>query len=194
MSVINPPPTDETLITLSVDGNQQAFRRLVIRHSGLIYNFILKRVSNRELAEDLTQEVFVNVYRSLRKFDCQRSFKPWILRIASNTIISNSRKVQVRPQTVSISELQEHDSYKDWADSPLTDPQNQLERKILSESAEQAISKLEARYQETLQLRYIQELSYAEIAKIKGIPLNTVKTWVKRGKELLQEQMKGLIS
>jgi RNA polymerase sigma-70 factor, ECF subfamily len=193
MSFLAIPTSDQTLIARSLQGNSHAFKELVVRYHALVYNFIAKMVQDRELSEDLTQEVFVKVYQALHTFDSQRAFKPWLLRIGTNTVISHQRKVKVRPQVVSIHALQEVDPHKDWVDDNTLDPADALELKTLSESAKRAIVGLEPRYRDILHLRYIQELSYAEIAEAKGVSLNTVKTWIRRGKELLQDEMKGLI-
>jgi len=193
MSFLAFPTTDQTLIARSLQGNSQAFKELVVRYNALVYNFIAKMVQDRELAEDLTQEVFVKVYQALHTFDSRRTFKPWLLRISANTVISFQRKAKVRPHVVSIHALQEMDPHKDWIDENAPDPADALELKTLSDSAKRAIICLEPRYRDILHLRYIQEMSYAEIAEIKGVSLNTVKTWIRRGKELLQDEMKGLI-
>jgi RNA polymerase sigma-70 factor (ECF subfamily) len=180
--------TEKNLIEHSIKGHPAAFKELVVRFSALVHHVIYQKVQDHELTEDLTQEVFVKAYRALKTFDTNRSIKPWLLRITLRTIISHFRKTDVRPKVVSIHAL----THQDWVSEAFSEPANRLESKLLCESLQEAILQLEERYRETLYLRYVCDLSYAEIASQKGVPVNTVKTWIRRGKEMLQEEIRGI--
>lgn len=192
MSVVSTPPTsDSQLIAETLSGNERAFRDLVNRYSSLVYNFIYRMTGNKETADDMTQDVFVKIYKNLRLFDGNRPFKPWVLRIASNTTVSAMRK-KVHPVT-SLDALQEAEPWREWASENTPDPARQAEVRDSSRRVLQALETLEPHYKQVLLLRYQQDLSYEEIAQATETPLNTVRTWLKRGRDRLQQHVKELV-
>lgn len=182
---------DAERILRVIAGEEKAFRELVDEYGGLVYNFIRRMTQNPEMADDLTQEVFVKAYRKLDSFDRARPFKPWLLRIASNTAISELRR---RNRVVSITMMEEDNPVFEVQDtSEMADTARIVEEKLSSQVILQAISALDPRYRQVLLLRYKEQLSYEEIAEATGTPLNTVRTWLKRGREALRQQVRGLL-
>jgi RNA polymerase sigma-70 factor (ECF subfamily) len=137
----------------------------------------------------MAQEAFVKAYQNLKSFDQTRSFKPWILRIASNAAISQIRK---QSRLVSLNALEEEGVWGEAEHQTAEDLVTQLERKLSTEAVLKAMGNLDDKYRQALLLRYQQELSYEEIAEALSIPLNTVRTWIKRGMDKLRNEMKEM--
>ncbi len=182
---------DAERILRTIAGEEKAFRELVDEYGGLVYNFIFKMTRNPEMADDLTQEIFVKAYRKLDSFDRTRPFRPWLLRIASNTTFSELRR---RNKVVSISTLEEENPVFEVQDTSETaDTARIVEERLSSRLVLDAISALDPRYRQVLLLRYREQLSYEEIAEVTGAPLNTIRTWLRRGREALRQQVRGLL-
>lgn len=171
--------------------SEKSFRTLVERYSGLVFNVVYKMTHQYELAEEITQETFVKAFQHLSQFDRSRSFKPWLLRIASNTAISALRKKTVAQVPLDVMseqgiEVAEGENvlsmHRQLGDDSLT----LLEKKMAQEEVLGLLEKLDPKYRQILILRYSEELSYEEIAEVLAIPLNTVRTWIRRGLEKLK--------
>lgn len=194
---IQPETGDAELISLTLEGHDKAFRQLMTRYLPLVYNFIYRMTANHELSEEMTQEAFVKAYHNLKSFDRNRPFKPWLLRIASNTTVTALRK---QSRVVSLNALMEDAAfneadYQERLDLPAAeDTLVRLERKLSSEEVMKVLGTLDEKYRQVLILRYTQDLSYEEIAESLNIPLNTVRTWIKRGLDKLKNQVKELQS
>ncbi len=185
---------EECLAHPETAASEKAFRALVERYSGLVFNVVYKMTHQYELAEEITQEAFVKAYQHLSQFDRARSFKPWLLRIASNTAISALRKktlVQVPLDTLLTDqgiELAEGETSLSFQRQLGNDSLSLLERKLAQDEALALLTQLDPKYRQILILRYSEELSYEEIAEVLAIPLNTVRTWIRRGLEKLKQQ------
>ena len=84
--------SDESLASKSLEGDMSAFEELVNRYKRPVFSLVYRMVGQYQEAEDITQEVFINVYEKLYQFDSNRKFSPWIYRIATNASISALRK------------------------------------------------------------------------------------------------------
>lgn len=193
---IHQDTTDAELIALTLAGQDKAFRQLVNRYLSLVFNFTYRMTQNHELSEEMTQETFVKAYNSLKSFDRARPFKPWLLRIASNSTITALRR---QSKVVSLSALMEENAWNEadyqerLLDYPaVEDTLSRLERKLSSETVMKVLDTLDEKYRQVLVLRYTQDLSYEEISETLNIPLNTVRTWIKRGLDRLKSQVKEL--
>ncbi|MCE3234673.1 MAG: sigW 1 [Vampirovibrio sp.] len=182
-------PTDPELVERAVQGDQKAFRQLVNRYLPLVYNYLYRMTQNHEVSEEMAQEAFVKAYKNLKSFDKRRSFKPWILRIASNAAISELRR---QSKVVSLNALEEEGQWGEANHQPEEDTVTRLERKLSSEEVVKVLDRLDPKYRQVLLLRYQNELSYDEIAQAMEIPLNTVRTWLKRGMDKLKHEVKEL--
>lgn len=182
-------PGDAELVERAVQGDEKAFSTLVNRYLSLVYNYLYRMTQNHEVSEEMAQEAFVKAYRNLKSFDRNRSFKPWILRIASNAAISQMRK---QSRVVSLNAMQEDGAWDESQHQQAEDIVVQLERKLSSEEVMKALENLDEKYRQAILLRYQQELSYEEIAEALGIPLNTVRTWIKRGMDKLRNEVKEM--
>lgn len=165
------------------------FRELVSRYAGLVFNMTYRMTNNRELSEEITQDTFVKTYQHLAKFDTSKTFKPWLLRIASNTTISELRRRSNKQQSsvVSMSALEE-DGWQ-LPDQVSDSQQVVLERQLADSEILALLNTLDEKYRQVLVLRYLKDLSYEEVSESLGIPLNTVRTWIRRGLESLRTEL-----
>ena len=178
---------DARLIALSIEGDDRAFRDLMTRYLALVFNFIYRMTHNHELAEEMTQETFVKAYNHLKTFDQARPFKPWLLRIASNTTVTALRK---QSKVVSLNAMMEEGSWNEAEHQTGEDIPTRLEHKLSNEELMKVLGQMDEKYRQVLILRYTHDLSYDEIAESLNIPLNTVRTWIKRGLDRLKAQVK----
>jgi RNA polymerase sigma-70 factor (ECF subfamily) len=180
-------PGEAELIAQAANGNQKAFRVLVNQYLPLVYNYLFRMTQNHELSEEMAQETFVKAYQNLKKFDRTRAFKPWLLRIASNATLSELRR---QKKLVSLDALEEEGAFNVGSDRTSEDIALQVERQSATADVQKALDRMEAKYRQVLLLRYQQELSYEEISEVTRTPLNTVRTWLKRGLEKLKQAIR----
>lgn len=181
--------SDKALILLARQGKQDAFRQLVTRYQNIIYYVIYGMVAQKETAEELTQETLIKLYNKLSQFDEDRPLKPWLLRIASNTAISYLRK---NSKLVSLDAMGDAGQWKESDHPPLyqtkeVDEINRLNTKYKTQEVLETLNTLDPKFREALTLRYVEELSYEEIAQTMDIPINTVRTWIRRGRNKLMD-------
>lgn len=171
--------SDAELIQRCRQGDQQAWSEIVRHYSRRIYNLAYRFTASHTAAEDLTQEVFIRVYRSLDQYD-QRlgDLSNWLMRLARNLIIDDYRKRQRTP-TDSSDDLDSHEFHlRASSDSP----QRVLERQERRLQVLAAINKLSPDLRECVILRDIEELAYQEIVDLLQIPEGTVKSRINRGR------------
>jgi len=171
--------TDGELVQRCRGGDQQAWSEIVRQFSRRIYNLAYRFTSSHAAAEDLTQEVFIRVYRSLDQYDCALGdLSNWLMRLARNLIIDDYRKRQRTP-TDSSDDISGHEyRIRTLSDSP----QRALERQERRLQVLAAINKLSPDLRECVILRDIEELSYQEIVDLLRIPEGTVKSRINRGR------------
>lgn len=183
---------DFILIELAKEkGDEKAFAELMQRYKKPVYHMILKMVRNVDDAEDLTIEAFAKAFKNLKKFNPEFTFSTWLFRIATNNCIDFIRKKKL--DTMSISNTFK-DDHGDSVDIDIKDVNlNPQEEAIKSEKVEiiqTIVTKLPAKYQVLVKLRYFEELSYEEIAAELDAPLGTVKAQLHRARELLFDLIK----
>lgn len=184
---------DFILIELAKEkGDEKAYAELMQRYKKPVYHMILKMVRNVDDAEDLTIEAFAKAFKNLKKFNPEFTFSTWLFRIATNNCIDFIRKKKL--DTMSISNTFKDDQ-GDSVDIDIKDANlNPQEETIKSEKVEiiqTIVTKLPAKYQVLVKLRYFEELSYEEIAAELGAPLGTVKAQLHRARELLYDLIKN---
>ncbi|HEY9745750.1 MAG TPA: RNA polymerase sigma factor [Oculatellaceae cyanobacterium] len=189
-STLKPAQVSESeLLAAAAKGDQKAFRVLVNQYLPLVYNYLYRMTQNHELSEEMSQETFVKAYRNLKTFDCRRPFKPWLLRIAANATLSELRKQR---KVVSLNALQEDGGFNEMEHQVSEDMTLRLEQELDAHQVQQALNRLDEKYRNVLLLRYQQELSYEEIASAMQTPLNTVRTWLKRGLEKFKDTIQEI--
>jgi RNA polymerase sigma-70 factor (ECF subfamily) len=177
---------DEQLIATYFKGDEQALEILIRRYLKPIYSFVYRYMGNASEAEDITQEVFVKMWRHLKKFDKKKSFKTWIFSIAKNASIDFLRKKKTLPFSEFENEKGDNfliDSLVDFA--PL--PNELFQQNNLAVLLSSAIEKLSPKYRMVLFLRYNDHFTFREIADSLGEPLETIKSRYRRGLVLLRK-------
>ena len=184
---------DFQLIDQAVNENdEQAFAMLMERYRKPVYHMILKMVRNVDDAEDLTIEAFTKAFKNLYKFKKDYTFSTWLFRIATNNSIDFIRKKKL--DTMSLDT-----SYQDESGASMTidvkdknlNPQEEAIKSQKIEYIQLFVTKLPAKYQRLVRLRYFNELSYEEIAKELDAPLGTVKAQLHRARELLYDLIRN---
>lgn len=184
---------DFRLIDLAVgEGDQQAYGSLMDRYRKPVYHMILKMVRNVDDAEDLTIEAFAKAFKSLARFKKDYTFSTWLFRIATNNTIDFIRKKKL--ETMSLNTSFTDDSGEavsiDVEDKGLN-PQEEAIKSQKKELIQMFVTKLPAKYQKLVRLRYFKEFSYEEIAKELDAPLGTVKAQLHRARELMYDLVKN---
>ena len=180
------------LIDEAVAGSMQAFEDLISLYEKKIYNYCLRMTNRCEDAEDLTQEVFVRVYKSLDGFQRNSKLSTWIFRIAHNICIDHYRKAKAA--VISFSQpLGPEDNREFELPSEDPTPEEEALRKEQQAFLLKSISELRPEYRTVIVLRDLQHRSYEEIAEILNVPLGTVKSHISRARAALREAVRPLL-
>ena len=174
------------------EGDDQAFAILMERYKKPVYHMILKMVRNVDDAEDLTIEAFAKAFKNLYRFKKDYTFSTWLFRIATNNSIDFIRKKRL--ETMSLDTSYQDESGENVTIDVEDKNLNTQEEAIKSQKKELVqlfVTKLPAKYQRLVKLRYFKELSYEEIAKELDAPLGTVKAQLHRARELMYDLVKG---
>ena len=165
-----------------------AFRELVDNYSPRIYNLALKMLGDRDLADDILQETFVNAYRSIDRFEGRSHISTWLYRIAHNAVLMRFRKEKAQPDLQSIDDGLDLDTLAaaaEWEDVP--------ERRLLQAELLQVMDKALANLSESLRvvfvLRDIDGLSTAETAEVLDLSETAVKSRLHRARLALRKQL-----
>jgi RNA polymerase sigma-70 factor (ECF subfamily) len=194
MSKETPTPSDQELIAAILNGDQEKFGDLVQRYQSRLVNFLYRLLHDFADAHDLAQEVFLKVYQALDRYDPQYKFSTWLFRVAQNAAIDRIRKRRL--QLVSMDRpSRDSDDDSTWEfpgdeRSPYARFRNQERGGAIRE----AIEELPWEYRELIVMRHFGELSYAEIAEIKSMPLGTVKNKLFRGRQMLKEALHDFLT
>jgi RNA polymerase sigma-70 factor (ECF subfamily) len=177
---------DQALVRRTLKGDKEAFEMIVRKYQQPLLNYVGRMVGERELALDFTQDVFVKAYASLRSFEPRYKFSTWLYKIASNLVIDHWRKKKL--PTFSLSAPLGED--EDCLTLDVPDAGASVTRKFelaeLRRKVEAALEKLPGPLRELFVWRHINELSYEEMAEIKGLPLGTIKNRVFQAKEMVR--------
>jgi RNA polymerase sigma-70 factor (ECF subfamily) len=176
--------SDSELVERYLAGDTRRFRELVERYEDRMVNFIQRSIGDRDRAQDLAQEVFIRVYRHLKRFDQEKKFSTWIYTIASNLAKNELRNRARNPivlfQTLTSSWDDDHRPLQ-FEDSSMR-PDDLYRKRRLQELVEQAADQLPLHHREVFVLREIEGKSYEEIAEITGTQLGTVKSRLNRAR------------
>jgi RNA polymerase sigma-70 factor (ECF subfamily) len=166
-------------------GDQEAFAEIVYSFTDAVYNLCYRMLGDAPEAEDATQEAFIRAYNHLGSYDPQRSFKTWLLSIASNHCIDRIRKR--RMTIVSLDEPLPSGSALEIASSdPL--PEDMLMRRERSAMIQRMLEELAPDYRAAVVLRYWYDYSYSEIAVALNTTESAIKSRLFRARQMLAEQ------
>lgn len=166
--------SDDELIALYREGSSTAFNTLVLRYDAPLHTYIRMSVNDGVLADDIFQDTFMKVILTLRegKYTGQGKFKAWVTQVARNLIIDHFRRVKVKNV---ISEWDE--SFREELSERLPSEERNAEEELIRQSEHRAlhdwIAKLPQAQREVLQLRYLEDMSFKEIAVQTGVSINT---------------------
>ena len=177
---------DRDLVAAAVEGGEGSFEELVRRYQRPIAAYVYRMVGDYESALDLTQEIFIKVYNSLRRYRSEFKFSTWIYRIAHNSAVDHLRRTSTREQ--SLIKGSEDDQFELPVESNILSPEQQSERKERRVEIESVVRGLPASYRELVILRHSQDLTYEEIVEVTGLPLGTVKNRLFRAREMMRQQ------
>lgn len=175
---------EAVLIEAAKSGDQEAFRHIVERYQGAVYNLAYRMLGTPEEAEDAAQEIFVRIYRQLGRYDPERKFSTWTLAIATNYCIDQLRRR--RMQLVPL------DNIIPWARTRDSGPEGEALGSESRDEMQRLLKRLPEKYRAPLVLRYWEDLSCAEIAEILGVPEGTIKTQIHRARKQLGKMLEGV--
>ena len=191
MSVDSPaaqPLTPDSLIEQCLAGDQAAWDLIVRQNWRKVFNVAYKFVGKHDEAEDLTQDIFLKIFKALASFDRRANFQTWIISISRNLCIDHYRSVRKERQTIA----REVDTTDLQPASTDRGPYHAAEHQDLRGLLRQALQKLPLTLRTAVVLRDLQELSYQEIADRLGLPEGTVKSRINRGRIELAHQLRRL--
>lgn len=172
---------DSELIAEAAQGDMKAFESLIRRYEKRVYNTILRICGHPDDAFDLSQEVFLRVWRGLESFRGEAAFSTWLYRLCSNACMDFLRKrSRIKEEPLSV-ELKVSDGRYD--------PALSLEKKELMQSINTAMQKLSPDHRVILTLRELSGLSYAEIAAVLELDEGTVKSRIARARMRMREEL-----
>ncbi|OKY75942.1 MAG: hypothetical protein BM485_06305 [Desulfobulbaceae bacterium DB1] len=179
----------EQLVQAFLAGDKQAFNRLVLLYQTKVYNLALNYVKSPEEANDLAQDIFVTVYKSLGNLRERNKFTSWLYQIAINHCRNRYKKLSRRGYFSNISLDDEETFIQIVGDEG---PEKTLQQENTIRIVRSAIDAMGEAEKEILILRDLQELAYEEISAILDIPLGTVKSKLNRARSSLKDRLKKI--
>jgi RNA polymerase sigma-70 factor (ECF subfamily) len=176
-----PQPLDSELVVRSLRNDERAFRELIERHHAMAFAAVRAVLGDRDEVQDVMQMVYLKAYQGLASFRGDARFSTWLYQIARREALDVSSKRRLETTDIDAVEIPAAAHY-----SPDGAAHERSEREWIGA----ALGELESSYRTAIELRYMAEKSYEEIAEIMGIPVGTAKTYVHRGKV----EMKRILS
>ena len=168
------------LVRRARGGDGTAWEEIVATFSRRIFNLAYRFTSNADAAEDLTQDVFIRIYKTLDQYDAkQGDLSNWLMRLARNLVIDDYRHRQRNPQDTMADAVDDHQYHLRAVG---TSAQKEMERRELASQVQAGIDKLPPDLKTCVILRDVEELSYQEIVDVLQIPEGTVKSRINRGR------------
>ena len=186
--------SDEVLMMKFQGGDRSAFASLVRRHKTPIFNFVLRQVRSRTTAEDITQDVFVRVVQNAASFKHEARFTTWVYTIARNVCTDHHRKMSLRRHP-SLDQAAGKDPDGPTLGDRIADshPSAAADRQTMSadigKRISTAVEKLPPEQREVFLLRQFAKVPFKDIARMTGVPENTVKSRMRYALERLQEAL-----
>ena len=184
---------DIVLVRRAQKGDYEAFNLLVLKYQSRIIALAHKFVKDIHLAEDIAQESFIKVHKSLNSFREESAFFTWLYRVTANTA-KNYLSSKQRKKEMSISEIVDPDGHNIFDKLTADSPEDILAANNLRDVIFNSFSALPEELRTALSLREFEGLSYEEIAKILDCPIGTVRSRIFRGREQIQELIRPIIS
>lgn len=169
-------------------GDREAFAQIMLGQQHYVYSIAMSVLKNPDDAADLTQDAFIRLYRALPQYNGESRFTTWLYRLVVNLgrdeLRRRGRQVQIVPPATA--DEDEQDLMLTVADDDRwSDPARALDSQELRQQVRRALDMLEEHYRMVLTLYYFDDMKYTDIAEVLDMPLNTVKSHIRRGKERL---------
>jgi len=177
---------DQVLVRQVLNGNRRAFQKLIRDHERLVSHMVGRIVNQKEAHEELCADVFMKVHEQLHTFRFDAKLSTWIATIAYRLSVNHARKLNLFVDDPAASE-------RYFKAEPFTGhtPESALESDEKHALVREMINHLPISYKTVLTLFYLEEMSYAEIVEITGMPEGTVKSYLNRGRNLLKEKLEN---
>ena len=168
---MEPQAEDSTLVRDYISGDERALEVLIKRHNQRLSSFIYSKVFDKEITEDIFQDTFIKVIRTLKlgKYNEEGKFLPWVMRIAHNLVIDHYRKSNRMPRYESSPEFNIFGILQD----DKLNAENQLIKAQIESDISSLIAELPEEQQTVLQMRMYRDMSFKEIAENTGVSINT---------------------
>jgi RNA polymerase sigma factor (sigma-70 family) len=181
---------DLELLKRCLAGENQAWESLLRTHNRKIYSLCYRFTGRTVEAEDLTQEIFIKVFQTLKSYDqAQGTFATWLTRVARNHLVDHYRRTKKDRSTSSLDdELGEVEAKPSSENGPLASVESRERRELVQDG----LNRLSPDLREAVILRDLQDLDYDEIAQVLGVPSGTVKSRINRGRLELARVLKRM--
>lgn len=178
--------TDQELVAQTLNGDREAFAELVNRYQRSVYNLTYRMLGESREAEDAAQEAFLRAYQHLKRYDMKRSFKTWVLSIASNYCIDRLRKRRLT--WLSLDEpLPPHPALS----SNQPGPEQSAVTSERQSAVQSLLAELQPDYRAAVVLKYWYDMSYAEIAETLDTTESAIKSRLFRARQMLAKKMEA---
>lgn len=177
---------EKGLIPKILNGDLKAFDLLIKQYERLVFHICFKLVNSNDDAQDISQDVFIKIFKSLKNFEYRSKLSTWIASITYSTAL-NYLKKNKRDRLEAYPEDIENYHFT------ITDPENELIKKDASQYINYLITQLPPQYRMVLTLFHLEEFSYQEIEQITGMPEGTIKSYLFRGRKLLKEKLENYL-
>jgi RNA polymerase sigma-70 factor (ECF subfamily) len=172
--------------------DEQAFREIVRQYENKVFGLVYRMLGNRPEADDVTQEVFITVFKNIESFRGEAKFSTWLLRIAANQAKNRIKHLARRPtEGADPDDVSQLRALPDRPSPPvqaqIASPDAMLEAAETDKLVQQAIANLDDDQRLLVELRDVQELSYQEIEEITGLPEGTIKSRLHRARMAIKE-------
>lgn len=172
-------------------GEEKAYRELIAMYQRPVFSLAMRMLRGEQDAEDVTQDTFVRVFRSLDRYDPDRPFAAWIFTIAARLCIDHLRRRRLRPVPLVQRDPDRDEERTLDVEDPSPGPETLATYQEEERRAQDLIDSLPPHYRIVVMLRHQQDLSYEEIAEALALPLGTVKARIHRARALLRDRIGG---
>jgi RNA polymerase sigma-70 factor (ECF subfamily) len=189
--------SDGELIAQFLEGSEEAFNRLVLKHQRRAYNIAYRFLAHHEDAREVAQDAFVRVYRNLRRFRGRSSFKTWLYKIILNLARNRYRHRASRGEQKKVSldnpkQYEDSEAVREIPDEKLS-PTRELDGREIQEQIQRGLMRLAAEHRQVIILRHIEEMSYDEMAQVLQCAQGTVKSRLHRARLELRHVLRELL-
>ena len=184
--------SDQKWVEQCQEGDAQAFRQLVEKYEGRIYNLACSIVGDRDAAQDAAQETFIRAYQAISRFRGQSTFYTWLYRIGVNVCLNAAQKEKRRVDTASLDDVIESKSISSDVIFSKKAPDSDIERIQLREHIQKVLQELTPDHRAVIVLKDLEDQSQEEIAEALGCSIGTVKSRLSRARAHLRDLLRPL--